>query len=172
MSSIELKFFEILVAVVGLLSLGTWTGYHFTREHYEVLQLKEQHASDEVLANARQAIITLTQQRDAALSKLEEDHAQWVKTDTDSRRAAADSVRGLTAAVRACAVSSAVANSGGGKGSSPGGGAGGNSPAAESGGGLDAALAEYNAANDNLIDTCQRAARSLKSIYAVAPAAH
>lgn len=168
-ASLEVKLAEILVATVVLLGLGAWTGYHFTREHYELVEQKDKTASETVLANARQAIIALTAERDAAIAKLETDHAKWVKDDTDFRRSAADSMRGLTGALRACAMSSAVANTAGGKGSGPGGGSGSDSAAAKGGGGLDAALTEYAASSDNLIDVCQRAARSLKSIYAVAP---
>lgn len=170
-SSLEVKLAEILISAVVLLGLGTWTGYHFTREHYELVQQKEKTASEAVLANARQAIIDLTLQRDKALQQLESDHAQWVKTDSESRARAADSVRGLTGALRACAVSRTVADSAGRPGGGPGGGAGGGGAPGQSGGELDAALTEYAAANDNLVAVCQAAGRSLKSIYAVAPRA-
>jgi hypothetical protein len=163
----EVKLIIIVVLGLVLLGGGTYVGYHFTAQHYELLQQKENTASAQTLATAKQTIIDVTKERDALRDQEAIDHAARDKADAALRSSIDDRLRGLTAALRSSAVPGSVASTAGrsGTGAIPGG----TGTVQPSGSELDAAFAEFNAASDLLIGAGQHDAREVTGILQVAP---
>lgn len=167
MPALEIRIIAYGVLALSLIIGSGWVGYHFTRQHYEIVLEQQQIDAGKALAAAQQTIINTQKERDAALAQEEKDHATLVANDTTARLALDQRVHDLTAALRAHALSCpmAAAARGLGAGASPG-SSGAVQPSSSE---LDKAAAEFNAASDRLIDACQHDAREVTGILKVAP---
>lgn len=163
----EARLIVVLVLAVSLLAGGAWSGYYFTAQHYQTVIDKDKLAHDTALQLAQKNVIDAQTARDKAIAQEEKDHAQLVSLDAANRTVVADSMHNLAAAVRARALSCAVATPAGGLGTAPG--AGSSGAVQQSDAELDAAVNEFQAASDNLVGACQHDAREVAGILSVAP---
>jgi hypothetical protein len=177
----EVKLIALLVAVVGLLGFGVWTGCHYTAQHYQLIIAKDKAASDKVVSDKQDEIIRLDTERAIKLGKEAQDHEKRVADDTAAREQLDQRLHNLGGALRTLAMSTAVAVAlgGSGAGSVPCGPGGipASSPAIDAAragvtaaqSGVDEALAGWNTASDKLIAAGQHDAREVTGILQVAP---
>lgn len=163
---------EIRLIAYGLLALillgsSAWAGHKLTAMHYEALIARDKAAQDEALQSAQQRVIVAQQAQAAAENKAEKDHEVLVQADTVSRNAILGSVRSLESALHLGSLSPAVDHPGQSGGAAPGAGSpDGSQPTND---GLDAAVAQFNAATERAITACQHDSTELAGIFEVAP---